>query len=482
MEGVVGRGDNARMRRTGRSALARGIAALAVMAAGIVVVATRGTSPVTSAQTVLGAVKNARIVSPTGAIRLAAAGDRLLAGEVVVTGHGGSAELITRHRRTLLGGLAALAVVNGGRQQLRTGTAVVDSLDGPGLALDLSGDVVTIPRGSATEAARGPSTRVGALAGPATITSTSGRRLALPSLSQAVLSGDALPAGATPLQLTDSVNEDSVVPSLVRDDIALNALARGIDTTGRSTARVVEASWTGTTQPVPNSASRSERVLPVLIADSTHGGTAQQRYDDAIAWRTAGGSWGVVLHLLSGHATAVETTLADMQRRGQMPGQIGSVLPSGATVAATGSGTNVFVNPPADNGSAPRHHRHATRKPTSRGTPPPPPPDTVLGGLVATVQSVITSVFGILPHDPVSGSDSTKVTTRSSRSTSTTATTQRSAAQPPTAQPATSTTSKVAKPATKTVTKQVATVTPVASATPSTGLLGSVLGGLLGKH
>ncbi|HVV77609.1 MAG TPA: hypothetical protein VHC43_16435 [Mycobacteriales bacterium] len=457
------------MRRTGRSALAQGAAAVAVMAAGVVVVATNDSTPVSSAATVLGAVRNARIVSASGATRVATAGMHLLDGDVVSTGSGGSAELNTRGRTTLLGAFGALAVVNGSRQQLRTGTAVVDALHGPSLDIDLSGDTVSIPRGSATEAARGPSTRVGALSGPAAITSTGGRRLVLTALSQAVLSGDALPAGTTPLHLTDSAHESTVVPALVRDDEALQGLARGIDTTGRSTAHVVEASWTGTTPPVPNHVNRSERVLPVLIADSTHGGTAQQRYDDSVAWRAEGGSWGVVLHLLSGRASAVEATLAALQRSGQSPGRVGTVTPTG--VSAAGNPPTVRATRPVTRPS--RTGSDDTKPPASPGpggvVAPSPPPDNLLGGLVVTVQNVIDGVLGILPHDknieePVyRPKPKPKKAVTSATQAVTSATTKRTA---------TTTKKSTAKASTD-------AATPAATATPSNGLLSNLLGGLL---
>ena len=466
-------GDNAPMRRTGRSALAQGVVALAVMTAGVVVVVTDDSPPVANAETVLGVVKHARIVSASGATRPASAGDRLSAGDVITTGPHGSAQVITRQRTTFLGGPGALVVVNGARQQLRTGTAIVDALSGPSLDLDLSGTLVKIPRGSAIEAARGVSTRVGALAGPAAITSTSGRRLALPALSQAVLSGDAVPGATTPLHLTDSPEEARVVPRLIADDLALKTLARGIDTTGRSTARIVVASWDGTSQPVPSQVSRSERVLPMLIADSTHGGSAQQRYNSAVGWRAQGGSWGVVLHLLSGRAAQVESTLAALQRARQAPGRIGSVQ-SPTTVAASGpTRPTAFQTPPVDVGGQ-------TTPPPSRpsrpkgGSPTTPAPDNLVGGLVSTVQNVIDGVLGLLPHDKAkAGSDPT--TTRvppkspkklSSRLTGNAASPVRSAAS------ATVGSTPATSPA----------KAPVATSTPSNGLLGDLLGGLLGKH
>jgi hypothetical protein len=474
MESMDVQGDNAPMRRTGRSALAQGVVALAVMAAGVVVVVTDDSTPVANAETVLGVVKNARIVSPSGSSRIASAGDRLVTGEVITTGRHGSAQVITRQRTTFLGGLGALVVVNGGQQKLRTGTAIIDALNGPKLDLDLSGTLVKIPAGSAVEAARGVSTQVGALAGPAALTSASGRRLVLPALSQAVLSGDAVPAATTPLHLTDSAQEARVVPKLVADDLALKTLARGIDTTGRSTARIVEASWEGTSQPVPDRVNRSERVLPVLIADSTHGGSAQQRYDSAVAWRAQGGSWGVVLHLLSGRAAQVESTLAALQRAGQSPGRIGSVQAPSTISAGGPPAPAAFQTPPVNPGPG-----HETTPPSSQPTSPPvgtptsPAPDNLLGGLVATVQNVIDGVLGLLPHDKVkAGSDPTTTTTKGS----TKATPAKG-----TAKVSTTGTSLPTTPSASTV-KTVTTQAPTTTRPQSNGLLGDLLDGLLGKR
>jgi hypothetical protein len=465
MEGVAGQGDNALMRRTGRSALPQGLLALAVMAAGVVVVATDDSTPVARAETTLGTFHDVKIVSAAGVVREAFVGQQLVNGDIITTGRHGAADLITRNRVTMLGRSAALVVKNGGLQQLRTGTAVIDALRGPGINLDISGNIVSIPHGSGTEAIRGVSVRVGALAGPAQITSPSGRRLALPALSQAVLSGDALPGATTPLHLTDSVEEGRVAHRLVNDDLALKTLARGIDTTGRSTARIIAASWSGTTQPVPNRVRRSERVLPVLIADATRGGSAQQRYNNAVSWRAQGGSWGVVLHLLSGRATAVESRLAEIQRAGQEPGQIGTVSPP-AVVAAGPSGPTAFETPSV--GGGPTHFPTSTPpKVTPPGTPTvTPTPTNLLGSLVSTVQSVLDGVLNLLPHE--------KAVEKPAKQRKTTADTPLAGL---THKAATKATTVIDSPA-----KTTRTTPPVTETPASNGLLGDVLGGLLGKH
>jgi hypothetical protein len=459
------------MRRTGPSVLVRGGASLVVVAAGIVVAVTRGDSPIDTATTFLVNAKDASIVSASGSSRPATSGEAITSGEVVTTGARGYAQLLTRGRVVLLSDDAALEVVNGEHQQLRSGTAVVNALEGPGLMLDLAGDSVSVPGGSATEASRGVSVRVGSLSGPAAITSTSGRRLAVPRLSQAVLSGDALPSVTTPLHLTDSNDEAAVVPRLVSDDLALKALARGIDTTGRSTAQVIDASWTGTRQPVPDSHSRSERVLPVLIADATHVGSKQQRYDDAVAWRAEGGSWGVVLHLLDGEATAVESTLATLQQATQPAGQVGTVVtqPIGVVTGNPGAGTGptAIKTPPVIGGNttfptAPP----STGNPPSTGVPPTQPPN-LLGGLVSTLRSVIDGLFNLLPHDSTAATDTAK-STHSSGVASTVKSTKSASSDGST------------KTATHHAPKQAPLTTP--TSTSSNGLLGNLLGALLGQH
>ena len=122
-------------------------------------------------------------------------GQRVPNGAVVRTGRTGSVELLTRGRVVYVGHSAAVAVVNGAHQQLRTGAAVFDAQHGPGIRLDLAGDVVAIPDGSATEAMRSVTVEVGALAGPSQITSANARRLTVPPLAQAMINAAALPAG-----------------------------------------------------------------------------------------------------------------------------------------------------------------------------------------------------------------------------------------------------------------------------------------------
>ncbi|HWA67889.1 MAG TPA: hypothetical protein VG899_16115 [Mycobacteriales bacterium] len=448
-------------RQSGPWLVARGGLSVAVVAAGVVVAVTRGSSPITSAATILRDPRDATVRTASGATHVGSDGESITDGEVVMTGPHGVADLDTRGRNVLLSGDAALEVVDGEHQQLKTGTAVVDARNGAGLLLDLTGDTVSVPQGSATEAARGVSVRVGSLVGPASVTSSNGRRLSIPRLYQALLSGDALPADVAPLHLSDSNDEVEVIPHVVADDLSLKSLARGIDTTGRSTARVIEASWSGIRQPVPDSHTRSERVLPVLIADATHGGQLQQRYDDAVDWRAEGGSWGVVLHLLDGTAATVESTLASLQKAAQPAGQVGTVVTVGATTVPTGP--TAIATPPVIGGkttfpTAPV----SSQSPPPATTPPTQIPPNLLGGLIETLQSVISGVLNLLPHDSTAPTDTTTPTT-------------------PKGSTATTSTVKGSPDTTVVRTGKPATPTPSPSATPD-GLLGDLLGGLLGQH
>lgn len=388
-------------------ALVIGVSALAVLAAGTGIALTHDDVPIARAATTLGPVRDAHLTAADGVSLPARAGQRVPNGAVVTTGPHGNAELVTRGRIVMLSGSAAEQVLDGAHQQLRTGTAVVDAQQGAGLSLDVAGDSVSVPSGSAVEADRAVTVRVGTLAGPATVTSASGRALSLPALSQTILDGDALAATATPLHLADSPDEARAVPALVSDDLALRTLSSGIDATGRSTMTTVEASWDGSLAPAPAGASLGDTVLPVVIADATAaaGGTAQDRYDHVVAWRAAGGSWGVVVHLLSGRAADVVSVLSNLQQAGPV-GQVGTVsaqaigaAPTVPLPGPTHRPTGTPTSPPP-----PSHHPGGG---TSTPTPTPTPSSGVVGGLVNTVGGVLKSVLGLLPKQSPGPSTST---------------------------------------------------------------------------
>jgi hypothetical protein len=389
------------MGRTGHPALILGTAAILVATVGTSVALTRGDGPVANAATTLTEVHDTQVIAPSGAVTAARDGQRVAKGDVVRTGPRGSVELVTRGRVVYVERSAIVAVIDGAHQQIRKGGVVIDAQHGPGMQADLAGDTLSVPAGSAIEANRSVYSQIGALAGSAQVTSSSSRQLTIPRLAQAVINGDALPAATTPLHLTDNSAEAHAVPTLVSDDVALKTLAQGIDSSGGATAQVIESAWTGAVSSMPTSTTRSDRVLPMVIADSTAaaGGTTQDRYDHTIAWRRNGGSWGVIVELLSGHAPGVEAALASLQRN--VPtGHIGTVsiqalatppLPGGHPATKPTSRPTSPASPPANPGDGGHHG----------GTPPPSPSPTptrgVVGKVVKTVGGVVSTVLGLLP-------------------------------------------------------------------------------------
>src|SRR5580693_4390784 len=101
------------MGRTGHPALIIGISAFAVLAVGTGVALSRGDVPIARAATVLGPVRDADVTAPDGLSRLARSGQRVPDGDVVTTGRHGDAQLLTRGRIVMLGGLAADEVIDG---------------------------------------------------------------------------------------------------------------------------------------------------------------------------------------------------------------------------------------------------------------------------------------------------------------------------------------------------------------------------------
>lgn len=448
------------MGRSGHSALIIGISATAVLAAGVGVSLTRGDGPVAHAGTRLGPVRDASVVSANGLSVPARAGTILAPGDVVTTGSDGNAQLLTRGRITLLTSNAAIAVSDGAHQQLRTGTAVIDAQEGPGLTLDIAGDTLVVPSGSATEADRATAVRIGALAGPASVTNSSGRHLSVAPLWQTIINGDALAGSPTPLQLSNDESvraaEARAVPELVADNLAMEALARGINSTGSSTAHVIEAAWTGTLVPRGVGVSRSDQVLPVVIADATShaGGTPQSRYDRVVGWRSEGGSWGVVIHLLSARAAQIANTLHSLQQP-QPAGSVGKISAHGLGVTPLGPGAPTAGHKPPTHSppptSTPPTSTPPSSPPATGGTPPTPTPSppNLLGGIVGTVGTVLNDLLALLPSGD--SSDSTHTLKQQPTVTSTSA---------PAASP-----------------------TPAPTPTPSptdSGLIGNLLGGVVG--
>src|SRR3954454_12449423 len=252
-------------------------------------------APLSAATTTLHGLTDASVVHADGVVVAAIEGLRLHRGDVVRTGPRGRAELRTRGRVVYEGSDAAVQMLDGARADLRHGAVVVDAQHGPGLTMSVAGLQVAAGSGSAVRAERDVTVRLGALAGSVGVDSQTGRHLQITPLSQAIVGGDALPdtTADSPLRLTDDDGEARAVPVLVRDDLALNSLAAGIDNTGDSTVRLVTAAWRSGLESLPSGVGRSEQVLPVVIAAAA-GGDVRSGYEKAAALRRHGASWGVV--------------------------------------------------------------------------------------------------------------------------------------------------------------------------------------------
>jgi len=395
-----------RSSRTGAVALACGL-----LVTGMV---TGCGSPLSAATTTLHGVVDASVVHANGAVVAAVEGLRLRRGDVVRTGPQGRAELRTRGRVVYEGSAAAVQMIDGARADLRHGAVVVDAQHGPGLSMSVAGLQVVAGSGSAVRAERDVTVRLGALAGSVGVDSQTGRHLQITPLSQAIVGGDALPDSTTdsPLRLTDDDGEAHAVPLLVRDDLALGALAAGIDSTGDSTVRLVTAAWHSGLEALPGGVARSEQVLPVVIAAAA-GGDTRAGYATAVALRRHGASWGVVAHRLHTTAAAVLAALSVFEK-GAATGQVGTVpaaldfLSGGGAVAGRGTGPGDGSG--SGSGGHPRPGPSSSPQPTAS---PSSSPDVVGGTidkvlkLLPTPLPTVTSLLPVpvpsLPSLPIVG-------------------------------------------------------------------------------
>ena len=341
-------------------------------------------SSLASATTTLAGVKDAQVVHADGTVIAAVDGLRLRAGDVVRTASAGRAELHTRGRVVYEASDAAVQVLDGARSDLRHGAVVVDTQHGPGLSLTVAGLRVNAHSGGALRAERSVTVRLASLAGHADVTSSTGRHLDVGALTQAVVGGDALPdsTASTPLRLTDDDGEARSVPPLVRDDLALNSLAAGIDNTGDHTARVVSAAWHNGLESLPSGVARSEQLLPVVIAAAS-GGDTKSHYDRAVALRQAGASWGVVAHRLGTTSAAVLAALQAFEK-GAANGQVGTVPAALRYLAAVGVGS---ANGTGGNGNGGGHG--SPNGGGTSGSPRPSPSPTSTDPVNGTIDKVL---------------------------------------------------------------------------------------------
>jgi hypothetical protein len=142
-------------------------------------------------------------------------------------------------------------------------------------------------------------------------------------------------------------------------------------------------------------------LLPAVIAATGSAAGADQRYSRAVDYRKAGGSWGVIAHLLGVPAQNVVATLAAFERT-QPPGQIGSVAAVLASVSAAGNGAGGGSHGGGrDTGNNGGGQDTGTTGGHGSGGPAPTPSPSSGGGtvgqLVGTVDNTVGQVLSILP-------------------------------------------------------------------------------------
>jgi hypothetical protein len=270
------------------------------------------------------------------------AGARLRPGDVVRTGDHG-AILDAGGRRIWLGHGTAVQVRDGGRQWLQAGSALVGSRNGPPLTVRVADLTVEVAGGSGVRIKRGFTNTVGVLVGSAQVHSETGRSLTVDALHQASTTGASLPSEPRPLQLTDDAAARAVAPHLVHDDVELDSLARGLDsgTAGREAVVRATAFVTGPHLGLVRIGTPSETVLPLAIAQSAGSEGLAAHYQRALSLRAAGGSWGVIAHLLDTTASRAGAALNTIEKPPPVlaAGQEGQPLPAGTGARAGNTGT-----------------------------------------------------------------------------------------------------------------------------------------------
>jgi hypothetical protein len=347
-------------------------------------------SSTAGAATYLRAARAAVLQLPDGSQRPAAVGMQVPKGATVRTALGGSAALDTAGRTLLIGQLSALTVVDGEREQLRAGLAMIDARRAPGLTLDAGAAVVRAPRGSLTRVERGALLRVGSFRKTVSVRAAARRAATpVPALHQVQVPDGALPGDVTPLALTGDSWERRYALDLVTADRDLTALAAGLDASGTG-ARVVTALPAAYTTAYPPALPepRSEVALAYVVARAAHTrGSGPERFAAVRGLREEGGSWGVVAALVGADVAAVSAAL-DALLTAPGGGPLLAAGPDGAVSPGDLLGGGGPSEPPSGSGPAPRSSSpSATATPTPKPSPSPSDP----------VQTVVDTVSKLLP-------------------------------------------------------------------------------------
>jgi hypothetical protein len=307
--------------------------AAALLAAGVVSMALTGCrfTAVKDAPVSLAAVRDAVVVSSSGE-RPAVEGARLAKGDRVRTAPDGTATLVVRDRRIVLGAATDVTVVDGATVGLAKGALLVDRRRGPSVTVHAGDTTVDRVGQGAVRVQRSFSVLVAGLSAGARVRTATGPSAALHVLHQIGVAGRALPRDDSPLHLRDDAWEKQVIGDVVDDDVRLNDLAHGI-AGGETLLAEAIGRAAGRDDAARRQATRTARGL-----------------------RAAGGSWGVVARLVRTSVVDDGSALADV---------IHGVPTTGPSTGPTGG--------PVVAGRTPTPGVGGTRGPTPTTTPTPKP-------------------------------------------------------------------------------------------------------------
>jgi hypothetical protein len=265
-------------------------------------------SSVKDEKVALAGVRDAVVVTDGGAERAAADGDILAKGATVRTRAGGTASLVVRGRRVVLGGDTEVTVHDGATVELGGGALLVDRRQGPGVTIEAGDSLVENVGSGAVRVERGYSVLVAGLSAGARVRTATGQKLDLDALYQVVVPGRALPRTALPLQLRHDTWEQDVVPDLLADDERLNDLASGLI---GPAAPALPATYREA-----GGVHRADLVLADAIgrAAARDGAGRRSAAGRARVLRGEGGSWGVVARLLNAAVVDVGVALSEVLR------------------------------------------------------------------------------------------------------------------------------------------------------------------------
>ncbi len=335
---------------------------------------------------ILRETRDATVIDPGGAARVAVEGESLRPGAVVTTGTAGAATLDVRGRRVRLAPTTTVAVPDGAVTELRRGAILVDRRRGPTLSVRIGDLTLDDVAPGALRVDRGFSVRIAVYAGGARARTTD-RRLEIPRLHQVAVAGRALPDRAEPLRLSGDSWEREVIPEVSAADAVLTRLARGIDADPRlndpARLTLLPAVYRESIDGLPAETGRSEALLPVAIGLAAQEGAEDESVALAGRLRREGGSWGVVAALLSARSTEVSRRLAGLFAARSAGAPVAVAGPRGGTIrpGEPQPGTSAEPGSPPSSRPSPR----PTASPTSSPSPS------------STVDQVVDTIRRLLP-------------------------------------------------------------------------------------